>query len=117
MDVFARLESEVRGYCRGWPTVFTTAQGSHMTDENGKTYLDFFAGAGTLNYGHNNPQLKRRLMDYLARDAMVHSLDMYTRGQTGVPGTVPRVRARAARAGLQDPVPRARRATTRSRPP
>lgn len=57
MDVFARLESEVRGYCRSWPTVFTTARGSHMTDENGKTYLDFFAGAGTLNYGHNNPQL------------------------------------------------------------
>src|SRR5690606_27778636 len=78
MDIFARLESEVRGYCRGWPTVFTTAQGSHMTDENGKTYLDFFAGAGTLNYGHNNPQLKRRLMDYLARDAVVRSLDMYS---------------------------------------
>lgn len=78
MDVFARMESEVRGYCRGWPTVFTTAQGSYMTDENGKSYLDFFAGAGTLNYGHNNPQLKRRLMDYLASDAVVHTLDMYS---------------------------------------
>ncbi|XVQ13924.1 diaminobutyrate--2-oxoglutarate transaminase [Spirillospora sp. CA-255316] len=78
MDVFAHLESEVRGYCRGWPTVFSTARGSHMTDENGKTYLDFFAGAGTLNYGHNNPQLKQRLMDYLASDAVVHGLDMYT---------------------------------------
>ncbi|WP_242902138.1 diaminobutyrate--2-oxoglutarate transaminase [Actinomadura terrae] len=78
MDVFARMESEVRGYCRGWPTVFTTAKGSHMTDENGRTYLDFFAGAGTLNYGHNNPELKRRLIDYLAGDAVVHGLDMYT---------------------------------------
>jgi diaminobutyrate--2-oxoglutarate aminotransferase len=78
MDVFAHLESEVRGYCRGWPTVFSTARGSHMTDENGKRYLDFFAGAGTLNYGHNNPHLKQRLMDYLASDAVVHALDMYT---------------------------------------
>ncbi|MDL4770894.1 MULTISPECIES: diaminobutyrate--2-oxoglutarate transaminase [Thermomonosporaceae] len=78
MDVFARLESEVRGYCRGWPTVFSTARGSHITDEDGRTYLDFFAGAGTLNYGHNNPQLKRRLMEYLERDAIVHGLDMYT---------------------------------------
>ncbi|TYB44767.1 diaminobutyrate--2-oxoglutarate transaminase [Actinomadura chibensis] len=78
MDVFDRMESEVRGYCRGWPTVFATAHGSHMTDEHGKTYLDFFAGAGTLNYGHNNPQLKRRLLDYLAGDSVVHSLDMYT---------------------------------------
>ncbi|GAA3939734.1 diaminobutyrate--2-oxoglutarate transaminase [Actinomadura viridis] len=58
--------------------MFSTARGSHMTDENGKTYLDFFAGAGTLNYGHNNPQLKRRLIDYLAGDAVVHGLDMYT---------------------------------------
>ncbi|GLZ03733.1 diaminobutyrate--2-oxoglutarate transaminase [Actinomadura sp. NBRC 104412] len=78
MDVFTHLESEVRGYCRGWPTVFSTASGSHMTDENGKSYLDFFAGAGTLNYGHNNPLLKQRLMDYLASDAVVHGLDMYT---------------------------------------
>ncbi|MFC6886660.1 MULTISPECIES: diaminobutyrate--2-oxoglutarate transaminase [Actinomadura] len=78
MDTFARLESEVRGYCRGWPAVFHTAQGSHVTDENGRRYLDFFAGAGTLNYGHNNPELKRRLMDYLSSDAIVHSLDMYT---------------------------------------
>ncbi|MQY02203.1 diaminobutyrate--2-oxoglutarate transaminase [Actinomadura macrotermitis] len=78
MDTFTRLESEVRGYCRGWPTVFTTAQGSHITDENGRRYLDFFAGAGSLNYGHNNPLLKQRLMDYLAGDSIVHSLDMYT---------------------------------------
>ncbi|WP_395106860.1 diaminobutyrate--2-oxoglutarate transaminase [Actinomadura sp. SCN-SB] len=78
MDVFIHLESEVRGYCRSWPTVFSTASGSHMTDENGKSYLDFFAGAGTLNYGHNNPLLKQRLMDYLASDAVVHGLDMYT---------------------------------------
>jgi diaminobutyrate-2-oxoglutarate transaminase len=78
MDVFAHLESEVRGYCRGWPTVFDTARGSQMTDENGKTYLDFFAGAGTLNYGHNNPQLKQRLMDYFAGDSVIHGLDMYT---------------------------------------
>ncbi|WP_067813343.1 diaminobutyrate--2-oxoglutarate transaminase [Actinomadura kijaniata] len=78
MNTFERLESEVRGYCRGWPTVFTTARGSHITDENGRTYLDFFAGAGTLNYGHNNPLLKQRLMDYLAADNIVHSLDMYT---------------------------------------
>ncbi|POM23899.1 Diaminobutyrate--2-oxoglutarate transaminase [Actinomadura rubteroloni] len=77
-DVFARLESEVRGYCRGWPAVFTTARGSHMTAEDGRTYLDFFAGAGTLNYGHNNPLLKKRLIDYLAADSIVHSLDMYT---------------------------------------
>jgi diaminobutyrate-2-oxoglutarate transaminase len=78
VDVFERLESEVRSYCRSWPTVFETAKGSHLTDEEGRTYLDFFAGAGTLNYGHNHPQLKSELLNYLATDSVVHSLDMYT---------------------------------------
>jgi len=78
VDVFERLESEVRSYCRNWPTVFHTAQGSRIQDEHGRTFLDFFAGAGSLNYGHNHPRLKQQLMDYLAADAIVHSLDVYT---------------------------------------
>jgi len=43
-----------------------------------RAYLDFFAGAGALNYGHNNPVLKSRLMAYLANDGIIHSLDMWT---------------------------------------
>ena len=78
LSVFETLESEVRSYCRGWPTVFDRAQGSHMYDEDGHCYLDFFAGAGSLNYGHNNPVLKRALLDYLERDGVVHGLDMST---------------------------------------
>ncbi|MGY1434876.1 diaminobutyrate--2-oxoglutarate transaminase [Streptomyces reniochalinae] len=78
LSVFETVESEVRSYCRGWPTIFDRAQGAHMYDEDGHTYLDFFAGAGTLNYGHNNPVLKRALLDYLERDGVVHGLDMST---------------------------------------
>ncbi|MEV0774297.1 diaminobutyrate--2-oxoglutarate transaminase [Streptomyces sp. NPDC050433] len=78
LSVFETLESEVRSYCRGWPTVFQSAQGSHMYDEDGHAYLDFFAGAGALNYGHSNPVLKRALLDYLQRDGVIHGLDMST---------------------------------------
>ncbi|MEE1941564.1 diaminobutyrate--2-oxoglutarate transaminase [Streptomyces sp. TRM 70361] len=78
LSIFQTLESEVRSYCRGWPTVFDRAQGSRMYDEDGHTYLDFFAGAGSLNYGHNNPILKRALIDYLERDGVTHGLDMST---------------------------------------
>jgi diaminobutyrate-2-oxoglutarate transaminase len=78
LSVFTTLESEVRSYCRGWPTVFDRAQGSRMYDEDGHEYLDFFAGAGSLNYGHNNPVLKRALLDYLERDGVAHGLDMST---------------------------------------
>ncbi|SEH92517.1 diaminobutyrate aminotransferase apoenzyme [Mycolicibacterium rutilum] len=77
-EVFASVESEVRSYCRNWPTTFETAQGPWLTDTTGRRYLDFFAGAGALNYGHNNPVLKRAVLDYLAGDGIVHSLDMAT---------------------------------------
>ncbi|MFF7855151.1 diaminobutyrate--2-oxoglutarate transaminase [Streptomyces sp. NPDC007904] len=77
-DVFERLESEVRSYCRGWPAVFDRANGSRLYDENDRPYLDFFSGAGALNYGHNNPVLKRALLDYLERDGVTHALDMST---------------------------------------
>ncbi|MFI8179936.1 diaminobutyrate--2-oxoglutarate transaminase [Actinacidiphila glaucinigra] len=78
MSVFETLESEVRSYCRGWPALFDRAQGSRIFDEDGHDYLDFFSGAGALNYGHNNPVLKRALLDYLERDGITHSLDMST---------------------------------------
>ena len=76
--VFTTHESEVRSYCRSWPAVFNRARGSMITDIEGKQYLDFFAGAGALNYGHNNPHLKGALIDYLSDDGITHGLDMAT---------------------------------------
>jgi diaminobutyrate--2-oxoglutarate aminotransferase len=78
MDIFEARESAVRSYCRIWPAVFGHAAGSRLYDENGRGYLDFFSGAGALNYGHNNPALKDALLKYLADDGVVHSLDMFT---------------------------------------
>ncbi len=78
MGIFRDLESEVRGYCRSFPTVFTNAQGATLESEDGTRYIDLLAGAGTLNYGHNNPALKKALMDYLEHDGVVHGLDMHT---------------------------------------
>jgi diaminobutyrate-2-oxoglutarate transaminase len=78
LGIFTARESAVRSYCRAWPTVFDQAAGSWLHGEDGRAYLDFFAGAGALNYGHNNPALKQALLDYLAGDRVIHSLDMYT---------------------------------------
>jgi diaminobutyrate-2-oxoglutarate transaminase len=63
--------------------VFDRASGSWLYDENGRPYLDFFAGAGALNYGHNNPLLKAKLLDYLNADRVIHSLDMFTVAKAG----------------------------------
>jgi diaminobutyrate-2-oxoglutarate transaminase len=75
---FTSLESGVRSYSRAWPVVFDRARGASVFAEDGTEYLDFFAGAGSLNYGHNEPRLKKVLVDYLADDRMVHTLDMLT---------------------------------------
>jgi diaminobutyrate-2-oxoglutarate transaminase len=55
MKIFEEIESEVRSYARAFPRVFNRAQGETLYDEEGNAYLDFLAGAGSLNYGHNNP--------------------------------------------------------------
>ncbi|ANY07111.1 diaminobutyrate--2-oxoglutarate transaminase [Pseudonocardia sp. HH130630-07] len=81
MTVFEDLESQVRSYCRNWPVVFDTAKGSRLTDVDGHSYLDFFGGAGALNYGHNPDALKQPLIDYLTGDGITHGLDMYTRAK------------------------------------
>ena len=75
------IESEVRGYVRNFPTVFNKAQGSILTDTNGKDYIDFFCGAGSLNYGHNNPNAKKALLDYIEGDGIQHSLDTSTKAK------------------------------------
>ena len=78
MNTFERYESEVRGYCRSFPAVFSTAKGAWMTDDKGARYLDFFSGAGVLNYGHNPEPVKKALLDYVMRDGITHTLDMYS---------------------------------------
>jgi diaminobutyrate-2-oxoglutarate transaminase len=78
MRVFENHESEVRGYIRSFPTIFQSAKGAVLTDENGDEFIDFFAGAGTLNYGHNNEHITQAVIEYLQNGGIVHGLDMAT---------------------------------------
>ena len=81
LRTFQRLESEVRGYSRSFPTIFTQAKGARLWDEQGREYIDFLSGAGTLNYGHNNPVLKKALIAYMEQDGLVHGLDMASKAK------------------------------------
>jgi diaminobutyrate-2-oxoglutarate transaminase len=76
-DYYA-LESQVRAYSRSWPVTFARASGDLLYASSGDAYLDFFMGAGALNYGHNDPRLRDPLVAYLTADGVVHSLDMMT---------------------------------------
>jgi diaminobutyrate-2-oxoglutarate transaminase len=77
-SVFEELESEVRIYCRTFPAVFDRAKGAELHAEDGRVFIDFFCGAGALNYGHNPDFIKRRVVDYLDCDGLMHGLDMHT---------------------------------------
>jgi diaminobutyrate-2-oxoglutarate transaminase len=78
VSVFDELESNVRYYCRRWPTVFVSASGSRLVSESGQTYLDFFSGAGALSYGHNAPFLIEAAIEHLRSGRLLHSLDTHT---------------------------------------
>ncbi len=81
MKIFEEIESEVQSYARSFPRIFNKAQGEFLYDEDGNQYLDFLAGAGTLNYGHNNPIFKETLLDYIHSDGITHGLDLHTKAK------------------------------------
>ena len=78
MGIYKDIESNVRGYCRSFPVTFKTAKNALLTDDQGTEYIDFLGGAGTLNYGHNNPKFKEALIEYIESDGITHGLDMHT---------------------------------------
>jgi diaminobutyrate-2-oxoglutarate transaminase len=81
MSIFERRESQVQSYARSFPVVFDRAEGATLYDEKGNAYIDFLAGAGSLNYGHNDPDMRDALVEYLASGSITHGLDMHTRAK------------------------------------
>ena len=78
IDTFDRVESRVRSYSRSFPKMFDRALGATIYDTQGKAYTDFLAGCSTLNYGHNDRDLKAALIEYISNDGIAHGLDMFT---------------------------------------
>ncbi|MGY3146512.1 diaminobutyrate-2-oxoglutarate transaminase [Bradyrhizobium sp. USDA 3397] len=78
IEVLDSLDSNVRLYSRYFPACFSRARGSFLLTEEGQRFIDFLSGAGALNYGHNNHQIKAAIRAYLASDAVIHGLDMTT---------------------------------------
>lgn len=81
MKIFEEIESEVQSYARSFPRVFHKAQGEFLYDEDGNQFIDFLAGAGTLNYGHNHTVFKEKLLAYIQDDGITHGLDLHTRAK------------------------------------
>lgn len=76
--VFELFESEVRTYCRSFPDVFERARGAWLETVDGRRILDLLSGAGSLNYGHNDPSIMAAVLAHLQQDGIVNSLDLHT---------------------------------------
>jgi diaminobutyrate-2-oxoglutarate transaminase len=90
-EVFARRESEIRSYCRSFPAEFARARNAELWDVDGHRYLDFLAGAGSLNFGHNHPRIKQAMIDYLLDDGVPQGLDLHTEAKARFLETLERV--------------------------
>ncbi|MFU8780832.1 MAG: diaminobutyrate--2-oxoglutarate transaminase [Kiritimatiellia bacterium] len=78
IDLFEKYESNVRGYIRSFPTIFDRAENATIWDVDGNAYVDFFGGAGSLNYGHNHPVVNEALIAYIKRNGISNALDKAT---------------------------------------
>ncbi|WP_102226597.1 diaminobutyrate--2-oxoglutarate transaminase [Acidimangrovimonas sediminis] len=81
--IFERRESEARSYCRAMPALFAKAQGSKLIAKDGSEWIDFLAGCSSLNYGHNDPDMKQALIDHIASDGIAMGLDLHTEPKAG----------------------------------
>jgi diaminobutyrate-2-oxoglutarate transaminase len=58
--------------------VFVRAANARVWDEDGNEYIDFLSACGSLNYGHNHPAMKARVIAHLAGDGLLNGLDLHT---------------------------------------
>lgn len=74
----AEYESSARNYPRKFPIALKSAKGPWVEDVDGKRYLDFLNGAGTLALGHNDDEVNDALVDLIRSGAPLHTLDVST---------------------------------------
>ncbi|NVO28663.1 diaminobutyrate--2-oxoglutarate transaminase [Donghicola sp. C2-DW-16] len=82
-SIYDRRESGARSYCRAFPASFTEARGSELFTADGDRFIDFLAGCSSLNYGHNDPDMKAALIEHIAGDGIAHGLDLHTSAKEG----------------------------------
>jgi diaminobutyrate-2-oxoglutarate transaminase len=78
MPTTKATESGVNVYARMFPATFVRSKGSEMFSTDGRRFIDFFAGAGALNLGHNHDAVQQAVVDYIKNDGIIHALDMDT---------------------------------------
>jgi diaminobutyrate-2-oxoglutarate transaminase len=76
LDFQSNTEGAAVSYPRGMPMALHKAMGATVMDVDGNVYIDFFGGAGVMNVGHSNPEVKKAAEYQLER--ITHALDVPT---------------------------------------
>ena len=74
-----QLEANNRSYPQSIPVAFEQALGSIIQDVDGNKYIDFFAGCGVLNLGHNNKDVMADVS--LQQKKIIQTLDFPTKNK------------------------------------
>ncbi|WP_407151114.1 diaminobutyrate--2-oxoglutarate transaminase [Bradyrhizobium sp. ORS 86] len=78
MQPFKAPRSDIRSNSRSFSDLLSRARSSIVLMADGRKLIDFHSDAGTLNYGHNNHQIKVAITKYLESDAAVSAFNMNT---------------------------------------
>jgi diaminobutyrate-2-oxoglutarate transaminase len=73
LDFQSNTEGAAVSYPKDLPMALHKAMGATVMDVDGNVYIDFFGGAGVMNVGHSNPDVKKAAEYQLAR--ITHALD------------------------------------------
>ncbi len=57
----------------GLDRIFVKAEGSYLWNDKGDRYIDFYGGIGSLNLGHNHPEVIAALQKVSTRPNILHS--------------------------------------------
>lgn len=71
-------ESQVRGHSRVFDSVFVRGIGGVLVDTDGRRSIDFMSGHGSLNYGHNDPDMLKALVEHLQHHGLSAGLDLHS---------------------------------------
>lgn len=71
-------ESQVRGHSRLFDSVFARGIGGVLVDVDGRRSIDFLSGHGSLNYGHNDPDMLKALVEHLQHHGLSAGLDLHS---------------------------------------
>ena len=78
IDRQSQFESSARNYPRKFPIAIAKAKGSWVEDVEGRQYIDFLNGAGTLALGHNDDDVNQAMIELIQSGAPLHTLDLTT---------------------------------------